>query len=157
FGQWLYGLHCQEIWDLQKRECICTLPAMSPVLCVFAHPNLPLLITGTNHGIIHVWSTTDFRLMRTINLGGGGHVVGLACLMGSQRIVIGQEKAISIMDICDDDGLRPMLVTPRRQHAENELTQAKAEHRETEEHGQTKEMRLACRAWVLARRVEGGH
>ncbi|XP_044444217.1 uncharacterized protein [Triticum aestivum] len=146
-----------KIWDLQKRECICTLPAMSPVLCVFAHPNLPLLITGTNHGIIHVWSTTDFRLMRTINLGGGGHVVGLACLMGSQRIVIGQEKAISIMDICDDDGLRPMLVTPRRQHAENELTQAKAEHRETEEHGQTKEMRLACRAWVLARRVEGGH
>lgn len=120
-----------RIWDLQKRKCIHTLQAMSPVRCVLVHPNLPVLITGTEHGIIHVWSSTHFRLKRTINLGGGGPVVGLTCLMGSQRIVIGQEDAISTMEIPDDKELRPKSALAKQ--AEAELSQAKTEHNETEE------------------------
>lgn len=88
-----------KIWDLKKRECICTLEATSPVLCILVHPNIPVLITGTAHGIIHAWSSTNFRLKRTINLGGGGPVVGLGCLTGSGRIVIGQDNAISTIDL----------------------------------------------------------
>ncbi|XP_044425392.1 uncharacterized protein [Triticum aestivum] len=72
-----------KIWDLQKRECICTLEAMSPVHCVLAHPNLPVIITGTEHGIIHLWNSTDFR------------------------VVIGQENAFFAMDIHDDWGGQP--------------------------------------------------
>ncbi|XP_037465543.1 uncharacterized protein LOC119337485 isoform X3 [Triticum dicoccoides] len=94
-----------KIWDMQKRACICTLEAMSPVRCVLVHPTLPVVITGTEHGIIHVWSSTDFRLKRTINLGGGGPVVGLACLMGSRRVVIGQGNAIRTIEIRNDDGI----------------------------------------------------
>ncbi|XBI04999.1 hypothetical protein VPH35_133205 [Triticum aestivum] len=100
-----------KIWDLQKRECICTLEAMSPVHCVLAHPNLPVIITGTEHGIIHLWNSTDFRLKRTINLGGGGPVITLGCLMDeyvmSDRVVIGQENAFFAMDIHDDWGGQP--------------------------------------------------
>ncbi|XBI42203.1 hypothetical protein VPH35_126563 [Triticum aestivum] len=96
-----------KIWDLQKRECICTLEAMSPVHCVLAHPNLPVIITGTEHGIIHLWNSTDFRLKRTISLGGGGPVITLGCLMGSPRVVIGQENAFFAMDIHDDWGGQP--------------------------------------------------
>ncbi|KAF7105424.1 hypothetical protein CFC21_106237 [Triticum aestivum] len=120
-----------KIWDLQKRECICTLQAMSPVLCALAHPTLPVLITGTQHGIIQIWSSADFRLKRTINLGGGGGpVVGLACLMGSQRIVIGQENAISIMDYFRSRGRRRARALAKQ--AETELTQAEEEDGETE-------------------------
>ncbi|VAI82143.1 unnamed protein product [Triticum turgidum subsp. durum] len=94
-----------KIWDLQKRECIHTLEATSPVLCVLVHPNLPVLITGTAHGIVQVWSSTNFRLKGTINLGGGGPVVGLTCLSGSPRIVIGQKNAIVTMEPCQSWGL----------------------------------------------------
>ncbi|KAI4977174.1 hypothetical protein ZWY2020_050992, partial [Hordeum vulgare] len=54
-----------KIWDLKKRKCIITLEATSPVLCVLARANLPILITGTKHGIIHVWSSTDFSRAAT--------------------------------------------------------------------------------------------
>lgn len=49
-----YGFFRNQIWDLQRRECIFTLEARSPVCSVLAHPNLPVLVTGTKHGIIHV-------------------------------------------------------------------------------------------------------
>lgn len=95
-----------KIWDLRKRECIFTLEARSPVRCVLAHPSLPVLVTGTKRGIIHVWSSTDFRLSRTIKLGCGGAVVSLGCLMGSRsRIVIGQRNAVCTMDIHDEEAI----------------------------------------------------
>ncbi|XP_044368639.1 coatomer subunit beta'-2 isoform X2 [Triticum aestivum] len=50
-----------KIWDLQKKTCILTLEVFrSPVIYVFSHPNLPVLITGTRNGIIYLWSSTDF-------------------------------------------------------------------------------------------------
>ncbi|XP_037465182.1 uncharacterized protein LOC119337164 isoform X2 [Triticum dicoccoides] len=103
-----------KIWDLKKRECIHTLQALSPVRCVLAHSNSPILITGTEHGLIHVWSSTDFRLKRTINLGGGGPVIGLACLMDTQRVVIGQNNAMSSMEILSDGSIpkRETFSTP---------------------------------------------
>uniref|UniRef100_A0ACD5UKA2 Uncharacterized protein n=1 Tax=Avena sativa TaxID=4498 RepID=A0ACD5UKA2_AVESA len=51
-----------KIWDMQKKECVRTLePHMSAVLSVTFHPNLPVLITGTRDGAVHVWSSTNFR------------------------------------------------------------------------------------------------
>ncbi|KAI4977304.1 hypothetical protein ZWY2020_057216 [Hordeum vulgare] len=102
----------KAIWDLKKRKCIITLEATSPVLCVLARANLPILITGTKHGIIHVWSSTDFSLLsynnlrnyefttlqRAINLGGGGPIIALEYLVDSQRVVIGQGNTFSSMD-----------------------------------------------------------
>ncbi|XBI42555.1 hypothetical protein VPH35_126875 [Triticum aestivum] len=119
-----------KIWDLQKRECIHTLEAMSPVHCVLAHPNLPVIITGTEHGIIHLWSSTDFRLKRIINLGGGGPVVAIVRLMGLQRIMIGQKNTIFIMDIYGDEALRPKSVAPWMRHCREK--RAEAERRKTE-------------------------
>jgi len=68
-----------KIWDIQTMTCVHTLEGyMCPVMCVFGHPNLPVLITGTEDGIIHVWSSTDFRLKRILNMGSCGEVLSLA-------------------------------------------------------------------------------
>ncbi|CAM0908465.1 unnamed protein product [Alopecurus aequalis] len=90
-----------KIWDIQTMTCVHTLEGfMSPVMSVFGHPNLPILITGTEDGIIHLWSSSDFRLKRTLNMGSYGEVLSLAlaCPVESVRVVIGQSGAISIID-----------------------------------------------------------
>uniref|UniRef100_M8CTH2 Uncharacterized protein n=1 Tax=Aegilops tauschii TaxID=37682 RepID=M8CTH2_AEGTA len=52
-----------KIWDLQKKECVHTLEHEYEVVCyVFAHPSLPVLITGGRDGAVRVWSSTDFRV-----------------------------------------------------------------------------------------------
>ncbi|XBI05551.1 hypothetical protein VPH35_133707 [Triticum aestivum] len=100
-----------KIWDLQNKSCIHTLETMSPVTSVVSLPDAPYLITGSKTHIVHVWSSTDFRLERIVNIGGGmwsgsddlGHVHSLGCcLVGSRRVIIGQEFAISIMHIDDN-------------------------------------------------------
>ncbi|XP_037465557.1 uncharacterized protein LOC119337499 isoform X1 [Triticum dicoccoides] len=131
-----YLVSCSEdgtimIWDLQKREGICTIEVRAPVLSVLAHPNLPLLITGTSHGIIYVWSSTDFRLKRTINLGGGGPIVSLGYLMALRRIVIRQKNTITNMEITDEEALVPESTSTKG--AEAERNQDRAEDSKTEE------------------------
>uniref|UniRef100_A0ACD6A6C3 Uncharacterized protein n=1 Tax=Avena sativa TaxID=4498 RepID=A0ACD6A6C3_AVESA len=87
-----------KIWDMQETVCIHTLDIMSPVVSVIPLPDHPYLVTGSYHGTVQLWSSTDFRLERTIHFGDGGPVRGL-CFMGSGSVVIGQEKRITIMDI----------------------------------------------------------
>uniref|UniRef100_A0ACD5UJ09 Uncharacterized protein n=1 Tax=Avena sativa TaxID=4498 RepID=A0ACD5UJ09_AVESA len=91
-----------KIWDMQEAVCIHTLDIMSPVISVIPLPHRPYyIVTGSNHGTVQLWSSTDFSLTRTVNFGGGGPVRGL-CSMGSRSVVIGQEKRITIMDIDKD-------------------------------------------------------
>jgi coatomer subunit beta' len=94
-----------KIWDIQTMTCVHTLEGfMSPVMCVFGHPKLPVLITGTEDGIIHLWSSTDFRLKKILNMGSCGEVLSLslACPVESRRVVIGQSGAIIIMDFGEE-------------------------------------------------------
>ena len=46
---------------MQEEECVHTLEHGSGVLSVLSYANLPVLLTGTTHGAVHVWSSTDFR------------------------------------------------------------------------------------------------
>ncbi|CAM0958788.1 unnamed protein product [Alopecurus aequalis] len=94
-----------KIWDCQKMECIHTMESiMSPVTCVISLPDRPYLITGSEHGIVQLWSSSNFRLERTVHLGVAAHrykrsILSLVCLMGSQRVAVGQMHAISIIEI----------------------------------------------------------
>uniref|UniRef100_A0A8R7V951 Uncharacterized protein n=1 Tax=Triticum urartu TaxID=4572 RepID=A0A8R7V951_TRIUA len=83
-----------KIWDLQNKSCIHTLETMSPITSVVSLPDAPYLITGSKNHSVHVWSSTDFRLERIVNFGGGmwsgsddlGRVHSLVgCLVGSRR------------------------------------------------------------------------
>ncbi|XP_051199215.1 uncharacterized protein [Lolium perenne] len=93
-----------KIWDMQTKSCIYTLEGfVSPVISVVSHPSLPVLVTGTLHGAIYLWSSTNFRLKRIINISGYGYAHGLACLLGSRRVVIANESALSIMEVHDEE------------------------------------------------------
>ncbi|KAM3298167.1 hypothetical protein ACQJBY_039901 [Aegilops geniculata] len=92
-----------KIWDMDKKECVHTLEHESAVFQVVSHPNLPLLITGTKDGDVHAWSSNDFRLKRIHNFHDCGWVVGLACLVGSGRLVVAHKTGVSLMEIRDEE------------------------------------------------------
>lgn len=94
-----------KIWDLKERTCVDTLNNFaSPVVSVVSHPTLPVLIAGTKDGALHLWSSTDFRLMRILHVSKNGGVVGLACLTGSRRVLIGDtQTVVSMVEIHDEE------------------------------------------------------
>lgn len=91
-----------KIWAMRKKECVRTLTHSSKVYCVVSHPDLRVLVTGTSDGYIYLWSSTNFRLKRIIDIHNGGYVTGLACLMGSGSIVVAQMDRLSVIDIRDE-------------------------------------------------------
>ncbi|VAI93738.1 unnamed protein product [Triticum turgidum subsp. durum] len=90
-----------KIWDLQK-ECLHTLEHESTVFSVFAHPSLPVLITGCHDDVVRVWSSTDFRLKTKLKV--FSLVRGFACLMGSERVAVAHYHGVSMMEIDDEEG-----------------------------------------------------
>ncbi|KAK1606932.1 hypothetical protein QYE76_030605 [Lolium multiflorum] len=93
-----------RIYDLHKRVCVCTVEdLMSPVISLVSLPDRPYLIIGLQDGTIHLWSSAHFELERNFNFG-YRTIVHSIRLLGSGRIVIGQEDKILIIDT---DNLKP--------------------------------------------------
>ncbi|XP_037467492.1 uncharacterized protein LOC119339605 [Triticum dicoccoides] len=92
-----------KVWNMQKKKCVHTLTHNSEVSNVVSHPNLPVLVTGTSDGAVHVWNSTNFRLKRILNIGGLSGVKGLACLMGSERVAVAHSSKLSVMEIHDEE------------------------------------------------------
>ncbi|XP_037462624.1 coatomer subunit beta'-2-like [Triticum dicoccoides] len=91
-----------KIWDLQK-ECVHTLQHECDVNSVFAHPSLPVLMTGGEDGVVRVWSSTDFRLKTKLGVSMvGAKILGFACLTGSERVAVAHYYGVSVMEIHDE-------------------------------------------------------
>ncbi|XP_015697972.1 putative coatomer subunit beta'-3 [Oryza brachyantha] len=47
-----------KIWDCQRRTCVQTLLGhMDCITCVCSHPDLPILLTGSNDETVRVWNS----------------------------------------------------------------------------------------------------
>ncbi|KAG8090984.1 hypothetical protein GUJ93_ZPchr0011g27541 [Zizania palustris] len=74
-----------KIWDCQRRTCVQTLEGhMDCVSCVCSHPDLPVLLTGSNDETVRVWNSTTFKLEGVLDFE-LGKVTAIACLKGSKR------------------------------------------------------------------------
>ncbi|KAF7104966.1 hypothetical protein CFC21_105822 [Triticum aestivum] len=90
-----------KIWDLQKEEFVHTLEHESIVYSVFAHPSLPVLFTGDGDGAVRVWSSTDFRLKKKLEV--DLPVRGFACLTRSEGVAVSHFYGVSVMKIGDEE------------------------------------------------------
>ncbi|KAM0930391.1 hypothetical protein ACQ4PT_001091 [Festuca glaucescens] len=105
----LYLISCSDdltvkIWDMKEKTCIRTIEAFtSPVTCVISHSDRPYLVTGSKDGLVHLWSSSSFRLERIFAVPRGGVVCGLIWLRESQGFVIGQDRLVTIMDIDNEE------------------------------------------------------
>ncbi|KAK3119160.1 hypothetical protein QOZ80_9BG0714850 [Eleusine coracana subsp. coracana] len=94
-----------KIWDLQQNLCVETLHAfVTAVTSVCCHPSLPLLITGSEYGLVHFWCSATFRIMDVLDIG-FGPVVGLRCVDGSGRIVIGQQERLAVLELGEEESV----------------------------------------------------
>ncbi|VAI63733.1 uncharacterized protein LOC119326310 [Triticum dicoccoides] len=85
------------IWDLQKEEHVYTLTTDEVTVAAVCHPTLPVLVTVSNGGTIHVWDSTTYRLKKVYeNCPKDPIHIGFT---GSERLVIGHSKGISVLDI----------------------------------------------------------
>lgn len=56
------------------------------VSCVSSHPTLPIILTGSEDGIVKIWNADTYRLQFRLNYG-LGRVWTIGCLAGTNEVI----------------------------------------------------------------------
>lgn len=81
-----------KIWDYQNKTCVQTLEGHAQnIASVTFHPELPIILTGSEDGTVRVWHANTYRLENTLNYG-LERVWTIACLKGSNDVAIGYDE-----------------------------------------------------------------
>ncbi|KAG0234987.1 Coatomer subunit beta' [Actinomortierella wolfii] len=98
-----------KIWDYQNKTCVQTLEGHSQN-ATFAcfHPELPIIISGSEDGSVKIWHSNTYRLENTLNYGlnrawavaykRSSNDVALGFDLGSVVIKLGREEPTVSMD-----------------------------------------------------------
>lgn len=88
-----------KIWDYQNKTCVQTLEGHSQnVTTVNFHPELPIIITGSEDGTIRTWHSNTYRLENTLNYG-MERVWASGTLRGSNDVVFGYDEGTVVIKI----------------------------------------------------------
>ena len=86
-----------KIWDYQNRSCIQTLEGHTHnISSVCFYTELPLILTGSEDGMVRIWHANTYRLETTLNYG-LERVWALASIKGSNEIAIGYDHGTVII------------------------------------------------------------
>jgi len=99
-----------KIWDYQNKTCVQTLEGHAQnISAVSFHPELPIIMTGSEDGTVRIWHANTYRLETTLNYGlervwtissmKGSNSVALGYDEGSIIIKLGREEPAMSMDI----------------------------------------------------------
>ncbi|XP_033107699.1 coatomer subunit beta'-like [Anneissia japonica] len=99
-----------KIWDYQNKNCVQTLDGHAQnISCVSYHPELPIIMTGSEDGTVRIWHANTYRLETTLNYGlervwtlanqRGSNSVALGYDEGSIIIKLGREEPAMSMDV----------------------------------------------------------
>jgi coatomer subunit beta' len=59
-----------KVWDYQTKACVATMDGhTNNVSSAVFHPQLPVIISGSEDGTVRVWHSTTYRLENTLNYG----------------------------------------------------------------------------------------
>ncbi|TKR94591.1 hypothetical protein L596_008856 [Steinernema carpocapsae] len=98
-----------KIWDYQNKTCVATLEGHSHnVAAVCFHPELPIIITGSEDSTVRLWHANTYRLETTLNYGleriwcihalSGSNTIALGYDEGAVCIKLGREEPAVSMD-----------------------------------------------------------
>ncbi|VDM53336.1 unnamed protein product [Angiostrongylus costaricensis] len=101
--------HLVKIWDYQNKTCVQTLDGHAQnVSSVCFHPELPLIITGSEDSTVRLWHANTYRLESTLNYGlervwciqaqRGSNTVAIGYDEGSVTLKLGREEPAVSMD-----------------------------------------------------------
>ena len=92
-----------KVWDYQTKSCVATLEGHSNnVSSISFHPQLPIIITGSEDGTVRLWHSTTYRLENTLNYG-MERVWALSCLQGSNQVAIGYDDGVIMIKLGHED------------------------------------------------------
>ena len=81
-----------KIWDYQNKTCVQTLEGHAQnIAAVSFHPELPIILTGSEDGTVRVWHANTYRLENTLNYG-LERVWSVICMKGSNDVAIGYDE-----------------------------------------------------------------
>uniref|UniRef100_A0A0N5AKD2 Coatomer subunit beta' n=1 Tax=Syphacia muris TaxID=451379 RepID=A0A0N5AKD2_9BILA len=99
-----------KIWDYQNKTCVATLDGHAQnVSAVCFHPELPIILTGSEDSTVRIWHSSTYRLETTLNYGlerlwciqamRGSNTIALGYDEGSVTIKLGREEPAVSMDV----------------------------------------------------------
>jgi coatomer subunit beta' len=54
-----------KVWDYQTKACVQTLEGHAHnISCVAFHPELPIILSGSEDGMVKMWHSTTYRWVR---------------------------------------------------------------------------------------------
>ena len=98
-----------KIWDYQNKTCVATLDGHAAnISAVCFHPELPIILTGSEDSTVRIWHANTYRLETTLNYGlervwsilaqKGGNTIAIGYDEGSVAVKLGREEPAVSMD-----------------------------------------------------------
>ncbi|CUM62597.1 uncharacterized protein PRCAT00000149001 [Priceomyces carsonii] len=98
-----------KVWDYQTKSCVAVLEGhLSNVSFAIFHPELPLIVSGSEDGTVRFWNSNTFKLEKSINyslervwcisLLQKSNLVAVGCDSGYVVIKLGNEEPLFSMD-----------------------------------------------------------
>lgn len=118
-----------KIWDYQNKTCVQTLEGHSQnVSAVCFHPELPIIMTGSEDCTVRVWHANTYRLENTLNYG-LDRVWCIAALKGSNNICFGYDEGSVMVKLGREEPAMSMDVSGKiiwAKHSEIQQANLKA-------------------------------
>ncbi|XP_014218703.1 coatomer subunit beta' [Copidosoma floridanum] len=81
-----------KIWDYQNKTCVQTLEGHTQnISAVCFHPELPIILTGSEDGTVRIWHAGTYRLESPLNYG-FERLWSIACMKGSNNVALGYDE-----------------------------------------------------------------
>lgn len=98
-----------KIWDYQTKSCVAVLEGhLANVSFAIFHPELPLIVSGSEDGTFRFWNSNTFRLEKSVNYGlervwcvsvlARSNLVAVGCDSGYVVVKLGNEEPLFSMD-----------------------------------------------------------
>lgn len=88
-----------KIWDYQNKTCVQTLEGHGQnISAVRFHPELPIVLTGSEDGTVRIWHSGTYRLETSLNYG-FERVWTIACMRGTNNVALGYDEGSIIIKV----------------------------------------------------------
>lgn len=88
-----------KIWDYQNKTCVQTLEGHAQnISAVSFHPELPVVLTGSEDGTVRIWHANTHRLESSLNYG-FERVWTICCLRGSNNVALGYDEGSILVKV----------------------------------------------------------
>lgn len=97
-----------KVWDYQTKQCVQTMEGHTHnVATVCCHPELPIILSGSEDGSIKIWHSTTYRLENTLNYA-FERCWSIAALKGTNNVAIGYDEGTIAIQLGNEDPIASM-------------------------------------------------